>query len=72
MHNFGFNPTQFRVQPLYPGLKRILQAVETQEKKAEHQHQLKVAMRSQKEENFNFVGGKIEDLKSVASRDYRA
>jgi hypothetical protein len=24
MHNFGFNPTQFRVQPLYPGLKRIL------------------------------------------------
>ena len=24
MHNFGFNPTQFRVQPAYPGLKRIL------------------------------------------------
>ena len=33
MHNFGFNPTQFRVQPMYPGLKRILDAVRKEEKR---------------------------------------
>ena len=74
MHNFGFNPTQFRVQPMYPGLKRILDAVRKEEKRKKVEIVKMASRKASKKmqngvvpEQYNFVNGAEKDLVDLMS-----